>query len=76
MPVLVRPGRLINLMVVSIQKQDEMNQKLFDLTNRLVPVVEGIEQHLVPGATLNNETKLQHNLSFRNKYCNKYDCFK
>ncbi|CAF3307036.1 unnamed protein product, partial [Rotaria sp. Silwood2] len=63
--------RLINLMVVSIQKQDEMNQKLFNLINRLVPVVERIEQHLGRGATLNNETKLQRNVSFRNKYCNK-----
>ncbi|CAF4607292.1 unnamed protein product, partial [Rotaria sp. Silwood2] len=53
--------RLINLMVVSIQKQDEMNQKLFNLINRLVPVVERIEQHLGRGATLNNETKLQRN---------------
>ncbi|CAF1149720.1 unnamed protein product [Rotaria sp. Silwood1] len=53
--------RLINLMVVSIQKQDEMNQKLFNLMNRLVPVVERIEQHLGRDATLNNETKLQRN---------------
>jgi hypothetical protein len=58
------------------RKQDEINQKLFDLTNRILPIVERIEKHLVPGAALNVETKLQRNVSFRNKYCNKYDCFK
>jgi hypothetical protein len=68
--------KLINLMVLSIKKQDEINQKLFNLTNRIIPIVEQLEKNLLPGEALNIEKKLHHNVTFRNKYCNKYNCFK
>jgi hypothetical protein len=53
-----------------------MKQKFFNLTNGILPILEKIEKNLLPGAPLKIEQKLNHNVSFRNKYSNEYNCFK
>jgi len=53
-----------------------MDQKFFNLTNWILPILEKIEKHLLPDEPLKIEQKLNHNISFKNKYSNEYNCFK